>query len=783
MNAHLWPKRCRLRVVALSLLVLSIGLSAAGAAEPAFGPKKAADAEKLNRLAKDLDKHGINVPQWLRTTLGFSPELDGFPVDAHVYFDLPDVVKLQAAYQARENTKANSGVVLLDLLSKRLALEQLNKKTGDLKEADLAAKTKLAEEFVQLFKELTPDFKLDNPQTQLVKFTFKPAPERPQLPEADRQRLVVLAQFLEQSRNGGPSDALKHYFALDAGAAYALLWESGTLQRAFERALVQKQEQEPKFLDSLIQRVNEDALKRKERTLERTAILWSKAPHKAPGDDELPAVAPPGPKFPDVPAPLRTAEKRAEEYRKDNEKGGSLKPADVRKRLSSPSGIYLAGEVRADKALPKPTGIEYIPGSNVANGKLTFTFADSSKRTLAPVHAEDAWIAYEMVYGASAAKSGDGIPLLSLDGTLSYFEVKDGKLIQAGRREITVHPALLDRELGQACVRLDGLPSTHQWLLDEISAAPVWDHFDKEQAARRRQTLQRTADWVFDPWTNLDRKYGPYSSVVRMVDVPLVLHDHDGTLLVERADPAGLWSEPLRRQTFLEVDLVVQKYSKLGRLAGEVQRPEPYRAETYKLIAELLPLSAELQRLNNFAAVLAVVRWAKAADASFTAPAKPKEGSRTPEAVAVFPEKMIALPGHSSKEVLKQETAKLDAELKKLGETEAIKKFQSVCGKLLKAEDKDAVEKLAKQLVEVSQGSAEARLFEELVEAKYAQLLTADREPLGNKKPDLDAENKRLRPLVKKLAELQEESPGEFLMGRNIILRYLKRLQEQTDID
>jgi hypothetical protein len=779
------PRKClngsRLALAALGLLLT---LSVAHAAEPAFGPTKAEDIDKLNKLAKDLDAAKIDVPHWLRNLVGFSPELDGFPLDAHTYFDLPDVAKLRGAYQALENTKADSGGVLLDILARRIELEKLEKKLPNLTAEERAAGVKLAEETIELFKKLNPKYKLDEMQTQQIKFTFKPVPERPKLTDQERARIAVLTQYLEESRHGGPVEALKRCFDVDADAAQAMLWECGTFPLAFEVAFAKKKEKEPRALRQIITRVNEDALKRDDRTLERAAALWRTAPAKKPGDDDLPALTElRGPKFLDVPEPVRSAEKRADDYKKDNAKAVNLKSAEVRKRVDNPTGIFFAGEARGDKALPKPVSLEYTPGTDAANGKLTVTFADDSKRTLSPVHAEDVWIAHEMIYGADAAKPEDGIPLLVLDGPNSYFEVKDGKLTAVRRREVVSHPALLGRELGLACVRMEGLPRSRKWLLDEIDADPVWAKMDKEQAERRKQALRQESDWLFDPWTNLGKKFGPHSSVFRMTDVPLLIRGGDGTLIVERDDPDGRWGEPLRRSTFIVPDLIIQKFSQAGKPAGDAKRPENYQDEGYRLIAELLPTSSELQRLNNFAAVLGVVRWAKAADAKFTAPAKPKDGPRTPEAVAVFTDRLLPLQGHSSKEVLKQETDKLDAEIKKLAEKESIKKFQEICGKLLNTEDKEEFDKLIKQLEEVSKNAPEARLLEDLVEAKYAEILTIGQTTQQGKNPDLKAEERRLRPIVRQLEALRESSPAEYLIGQNLVLKYLKNLENRTKVD
>src|SRR5262249_43447460 len=146
MNALTWRKLLGPGAAALSFILLSFVAPAGRAAEPALAPKKAEDDRKLTQLAKDLEANAVNVPQWLRTTVGFAPDRGGCPAEAHVYFDLPDVVKLRAAYQAIETAKADSGAVLLDLLGKRLELEKLDKKGDKLTDEERAAGVKLAEQ-------------------------------------------------------------------------------------------------------------------------------------------------------------------------------------------------------------------------------------------------------------------------------------------------------------------------------------------------------------------------------------------------------------------------------------------------------------------------------------------------------------------------------------------------------------------------------------------------------------------------------------------------------------
>ena len=79
----------------------------------------------------------------------------------------------------------------------------------------------------------------------------------------------------------------------------------------------------------------------------------------------------------------------------------------------------------------------------------------------------------------------------------------------------------------------------------------------------------------------------------------------------------------------------------------------------------------------------------------------------------------------------------------------------------------------------------EVRLFEDLIDAKYTEILLVGRKTLAKdaNKTDFKAEAERLEALEESMEKLKKESPGEFLIGSSLINRYNQRLKEQSQID
>src|SRR5262249_45019100 len=160
-----------------------------------------------------------------------------------------------------------------------------------------------------------------------------------------RARVAVVARYLNDPRNGGPTEALKRYFGKSTTQAQDLLWRCGSLQLALEVELARGDDAK-ETLDDLINRVSPDAKKRKATPLDRVATLRP-APEIKNGD-ELVVASKPVPKQPEPPAAVMKAEDRAAEFKKYGDKAGSMKPADVFKRAGYPAGVYYSAAFKSE---------------------------------------------------------------------------------------------------------------------------------------------------------------------------------------------------------------------------------------------------------------------------------------------------------------------------------------------------------------------------------------------------------------------------------------------------
>ena len=112
---------------------------------------------------------------------------------------------------------------------------------------------------------------------------------------------------------------------------------------------------------------------------------------------------------------------------------------------------------------------------------------------------------------------------------------------------------------------------------------------------------------AFNAWLNDDNR-----STYKFVDVRLTVGRHsDGTMLLERQEKSNArpqWTTRLRHEAFLT-------FQKLGPLRGAAAKEEdpPF----YHLVPSLIQTWPCFARLNEFAKVLAYVRWLKANDASW----------------------------------------------------------------------------------------------------------------------------------------------------------------------
>lgn len=91
----------------------------------------------------------------------------------------------------------------------------------------------------------------------------------------------------------------------------------------------------------------------------------------------------------------------------------------------------------------------------------------------------------------------------------------------------------------------------------------------------------------------------------------------------------------------------------------------PYADEFYRSLPDLLRASYEIRRVNQFAAALAVVRWAKGEKAGFEPPAPPK-GTPTPPAIAVTGRQVLAVGSFTDRSAKYEDLSKIEVRLEEL---------------------------------------------------------------------------------------------------------------------
>jgi hypothetical protein len=729
----------------------------------------------VRNLASRLEKNKTDVALFLEENAGFSPTDPDFTLGAIAYADLSDVAKIQLALRAKEAAEKGTADLSLAALGKAFSLIEARESvgTGDRLE-------KLTG-YLKLRKALDPKFDpLDSTKTKFA-YKFPKPPDRPNLAADVRARIAVIAGYLSDPRNGGPTDALQRYFRKTPAQAQDLLWRCGSLRLALEVELARGDDAK-ETLDDLINRVSRDAKKRKDNTLDRVAILWPDREVK--GGDELVVAGKAIPKQPEPPAAVMKVEDRAAEYKKYGDNAGSMKPADVFKRAGYPAGVYYSAAFKSED-LSTPAKVRYVADkSDPAKGKLVVLFKNmKTERSLLNVHAEDARAVWEMLNGKEALKDGDGVPLLGLEAGAggNHYHITKTDVKRGQRRDVVVHPALLDTELAMACIRIEALAHTRNWLHEELAADAALGAKD----SHARATFKELVEWAFDPWRNLDVFVGGRrQSVFRMVDVPMMIKPgvDDAALRVSRQGED--YDELLRGRAYVQMLLHVQQTKEDGSPKGEVEEVKKFAKETYPIMGDLLRSSPELQRLNNFAAVLAVARWAKSKGAEFAEPEKPKKGPRTPESVAVFSDTIVPLTRMKPEEIRKSEEKRIYDKMAELGKSAGVKKYNKAWEEWFEAaKNMEDATPAAEVQAKLEESDADVKMFEKLVRAVYADRVDELMRKHRGKDGKLNREKLRtdVDALINEVKKKVDKKPAEAGLALFILDEVKRRLPKTKD--
>jgi len=604
----------------LATLLLGVdGRARAAQLDPSIKPET---QKAINSLGATVSGKTDRVDQMLKH-MGY------IPANEDAWRSFPAVRKLETAYLAAQNVDPQGGERMLALLASDLAMQyeavRYDPALGPLLQSTPAQSTPI------LFKNSVPP----------------PDPSAWIPPPRIAAAIDSLSRYSGGNALGGTHGVLRDYLGLPPEKAYEILRSSSSDAEAFQRAVnwVPESQRLPRLsqLVAALDRAYEaprhdkalDVLRpltpqmasSQDRTIpsqiafdpvhNQIVASPSHAPPpsvaSAPPSVPAPSVSPDSftqPAAPSSPMPLDMptrapaleAESRYAEYMVENyAEPASQSFGAMIGEAEGFGGVVFGNKVYADTRLPAPTQVTFIAADDTpALGRLEVRFKDGSVRNLDLVHLDDAYAAYHIVFSGtglgsgtvvSPANPGNGIGLVGLADRTDYFDLGPEGIMNDGVRwRVVIHPAIADTNLGWATLMSDSLPIMQAKLLALVKASADSESFEQIQAL-----LQDTPD----TW--------------KITDVPLVVKADGTRLFVEKVPEEGKHESPELRQTAF---LGIQGFA-FNSDDGTTDTTADFSDGFYQLEPVLLRASYDYDRLNQFAQVLAVCRWAKSQGATF----------------------------------------------------------------------------------------------------------------------------------------------------------------------
>jgi hypothetical protein len=574
-------------VIAVSL----VGLQAQAADQP-VSPRH---REAISTIAQYYSGSVDRADRLLRS-MGYEPSLP-----PTVWRAFPPLRKVETAYLAAALADpAEGGDRLLALLSQSLALRY-----------DAANDEKALVPYLE--KDVDPfDLKFKTPKATAT-------PE--QLPTAVREAIATISDYCSSGMSA--RHVLTADFKVSTDEAYDILRSSASIEEALARGVSRLPETER---GAAIGNVAQRLSKRYEAaSYERSFHPF--APNLRPPEDPSPgqsstgsAGGGPGSGGPSFGGP--SAERTAPYSRSTPPPRSGPEPARVYENFVhgeyGGGGVGGFGEVvsviegfggvvfgnTVNSALPPPTSVSYSPQKS----ELVVSFGSSAAR-YGPVSRDAAAAAARLVEGSPISWTpGQAIGLTSLilDDAVEYRTCSSRESSTAWN--VALHPALVDLDIGWSTVMADVIPIRTKALLDAVRAAAG---SEAESAVRD----------VVDEFDRDDYRHN-----WKVVDVPMTIESEDNRLILRRSDTDG-FPEGTTRHAFIT----------MNAFFGDFDKPHvdtDFTNAFYMIVPTLTHAFYDYRALNDFAAVLAIYRWAKASQATIT-PVAPTASKtiRTPEAI------------------------------------------------------------------------------------------------------------------------------------------------------
>jgi len=607
-----------------------------GTAQRTQRPHPPVQSAAIERLAAYASSGPDNVGQMLNN-IGFRPSVPGFKA-------FPAVRKIESAYFAAEEGEKGTGELVLALLSKQVC-----------ENYESAREDPTLKQYAVLSADPS-------------RLHFATPPSNPMPGPEVRSAITTLADYSDGNALGGPQGVLRDYFGLSPNRVYEILRTSDSTAAAIAQGLnwVPESERHRKLAD-LVAEIDRayDGAAMKEVSLDEYRAIAPGKHDKIPTAITNPGPHPPGPPpwSPNDPLnpynppspnnsggdggnlgptlPKANEAQGEENYRQfvdDRYTGSSSGFASetlqqtgegvvqgvfdaVVEGAGGFGGIVFGNTVVESQGLGKLVSVSWIPSSNKdkqQTGRLVFNLLRTSQGTSRMVHRfygpvllEDASAAYRIIYsheGLPEWSRGQGIGIMSLYDREDYIDCDANRPSNHTVYWRTLlNPALLNSDLGNSAVMVDSLPIVPQTFAPMIIGNGGSDLSD-----------------VVDAW--LATTPGTW----KFVDRPMIVGSVGERITVlpeDQTDSPGDANRFIGVRAFDENPIMAEL------------NPNPkeslFSAGFRVLFPEIVRGSHEFSRVNGFAPVLALFRWAKVSGATFVGSIPAPIEFPTPEALVI----------------------------------------------------------------------------------------------------------------------------------------------------
>ena len=525
-----------------------------------------------DKTTQFLKKQGYNPPAYLKK------EFNQYPA----------IRKIEMAYEAAENKKkGKGGKRFLAMLSKDLAQRYEGANHEEALKGPINEKVK----------------------SKKIKFKHPKSYGKISLPKQVKSQIFSISKYTERGALGGTRGVLKHKFGLLDNEVYDILRSSKSSNEALERGL-SKSKTPPSHRDR-IRNVSRELQKNYE------GARYDKNLNKAAQTNE---------KRNSKNNKNQTARKKkiSESFSKDSKK--SLNKSNtpkaktkynkfVQKNYNTPSarkfssmrikskgfgGIIFGSPIIDNTNLPNIKHIKFIPNDrknadSLEVGVLEFIFEDGTELIESSVILEDIIAANEIIFGKYVDfTEGDGIGLAGIYDKIFYLD-------DMIRWEAIIHPSIQNQELAWSCLLSDVLPIAREDVLLNL-----------------KNNISYKDSILLNEW------FKGLPGTWKITDVPLEITHKDGRLFYNRMD---INLNEIVQDAFLKME----GFYNIWDEDEEVEEDD----EFYNLVPVLTYNIEEYNRLNEFAKVLSLFRWAKSKGGSLITKYNNKNSIPSPEVIFI----------------------------------------------------------------------------------------------------------------------------------------------------